>query len=85
MATHGEVAYVIAEGRADAGMAIATVAHNYDLGFRSLGREPYDLVVTSDGWDEPQVQGLMRWLAMQGRRTRSLDWGGIRRRGTGQG
>ena len=84
VSTHGEAAQAIAEGRADAGIAIATVAHNYDLGFRSLAWEPYDLVLTSDIWEMPQVQGLIKWLALPGTQYAIHDLGGYRIGSTGQ-
>jgi putative molybdopterin biosynthesis protein len=84
VATHGEVAQAIAEGRADAGVAIATVALNFDLGFASLTWEPYDLVLTSDGWDATQAQGLIKWLALRGTKDAISRLGGYRVGQTGQ-
>ena len=84
VATHGKAAQAIAEGRADAGIAIATVAHNYDLGFRSLAWEPYDLVLTSDIWEMPQVQGLIKWLALPATQYAIHELGGYRIGSTGQ-
>jgi putative molybdopterin biosynthesis protein len=82
--THGEVAQAIAEGRADAGVAIATVAHNYGLGFVPLTWEPYDLVVTSETWELPPVQGLAKWLASPGTQYAIQELGGYRTGNTGQ-
>jgi molybdate-binding protein/DNA-binding transcriptional regulator YhcF (GntR family) len=84
VATHGEVAQMIAEGRADAGVAIATVAYNYGLGFVSLTWEPYDLVLTSETWELPPVQGLVKWLALPGTQYAIHELGGYRTGNTGQ-
>jgi putative molybdopterin biosynthesis protein len=84
VATHGEVAQVIAEGRADVGLAIATVAHNYDLGFVSLTWEPYDLVLKSETWELTSVQGLVKWLALPGTQYAIHELGGYRTANTGQ-
>jgi putative molybdopterin biosynthesis protein len=81
--THGEVAQKIAEGRADAGLAIATVAHNYELGFVSLTWEPYDLVVTADKWDSTDVRGLLTWLRLPGTKNAIHRLGGYRTTQTG--
>jgi putative molybdopterin biosynthesis protein len=43
--THGAVAVAVAQGRADWGVAIDTVAHGYGLGFLPLQAEHYDFVV----------------------------------------
>jgi molybdate-binding protein/DNA-binding transcriptional regulator YhcF (GntR family) len=64
--SHGDVAQAVAQGRADAGLAIETVAYNYGLGFAALVWESYDLVLTSEIWELPAVQGLIRWLKLPG-------------------
>ncbi len=74
--THGDVAQAVAEGGADVGLAIGAVASNYGLEFVPLQWEPYDLVVTSDVWDEPAVQGLVRWLKLPSSRAMFAVMGG---------
>jgi molybdate-binding protein/DNA-binding transcriptional regulator YhcF (GntR family) len=74
--THGDVAQAVAEGEADVGLAIGAVASNYGLEFVPLQWEPYDLVVTSDVWDEPAVQGLVRWLKLPSSRAMFAVMGG---------
>lgn len=56
--TESDVAAAVAEGRADAGLAIAAVAKQYRLGFVPLVTERYDLVVWRRSAFEPAVQAL---------------------------
>ncbi len=51
--THNAVAAAIVQGRADWGVAIVTVAHQYGLGFLPLQAEQYDFVVPRDRLDRP--------------------------------
>lgn len=57
--TESDVAAAVAEGRADAGIAIAAVARQYRLGFVPLVEERYDLVVWRRAAFEPAVQALL--------------------------
>jgi putative molybdopterin biosynthesis protein len=63
-ATHGEVVQAVAEGRADAGLAIHPGALDFNLNAVHMAWEPYDLVVTAETFETPAVQGLMHWLAL---------------------
>ncbi len=60
--THAEVAAAVAEGRADAGLAIEAAALAYGLGFVPLTTEPYDLVIPAEVWETESVQALAEWL-----------------------
>lgn len=54
--THTEVASLIAQGLADAGMGIHSAAKMYDLDFIPVCNEQYDLLIPDYAWDNPMVQ-----------------------------
>jgi putative molybdopterin biosynthesis protein len=54
--SHNAVALAIAQGRADWGLTIQTVAHQYDLGFIPVQDEHYDFVVPLSRAHRPAVQ-----------------------------
>ena len=56
-----DVGMAILDGGADAGMAVASVAHSLKLGFVPLWRERYDLVVDRRAYFEPAVQALLNF------------------------
>ncbi len=60
--SHGAVAAAVAQGRADWGVAIATVATRYGLGFVPLQDERYDLLVPTARLLRAPVQRLMELL-----------------------
>ena len=60
--THNAVAAAVAQGRADWGVTIDTVARRADLGFIPLQREQYDFVVPSARADRPAVQAFRALL-----------------------
>jgi putative molybdopterin biosynthesis protein len=62
MRTHAEVARAVADGRADAGLAIESSARLYGLDFIPLTLESYDLVIPCETWDNPLVQALLEIL-----------------------
>jgi putative molybdopterin biosynthesis protein len=53
--THNAVAAAVAQGRADWGVAIRTVAHLYGLGFLPLQNEHYDFVIPSNRMQQAPV------------------------------
>lgn len=57
--TEADVATAVAEGKADAGIAIEAVARQYRLGFVPLIKERYDLVIWRRAFFEPAVQRLL--------------------------
>lgn len=57
--TEADVAAAVAEGKADAGLAIEAVARQYRLGFVPLIQERYDLVIWRRSVFEPPVQKLL--------------------------
>jgi putative molybdopterin biosynthesis protein len=61
--SHNAVAVAIAQGRADWGLTIASVASQYDLGFIPVQDEHYDFVVPKPRLERPAVQRLRELLA----------------------
>jgi len=60
--SHNAVAVAVAQGRADWGVAIETVAREYGLGFLPLQAEQYDFVVPKSRLDRPAVQRFIALL-----------------------
>jgi putative molybdopterin biosynthesis protein len=60
--SHNAVVAAVAQGRADWGVAISTVAANVKLGFLPLREERYDFVVPPSRWDRPAVQAFRALL-----------------------
>ncbi len=61
--SHFAVAAAVAQGRADWGVAIETVARHSGLHFRPLRAECYDFAVPVSRWERPALQALRRLLA----------------------
>jgi putative molybdopterin biosynthesis protein len=61
--SHNAVATAVAQGRADWGVAIDTVAAMYGLGFIPLLEEHYDFVVPSARLGRPAVARFVALLA----------------------
>lgn len=61
--SHNAVAAAVAQGRADWGLAIETVAADYGLGFLPLQPEHYDFVMPAGRLDRPAVQAFVALLA----------------------
>jgi len=60
--SHYAVAAAVAQGRADWGVTIETVARQSGLAFRALQDEHYDFVVPEGRWERPAVRALRRLL-----------------------
>jgi putative molybdopterin biosynthesis protein len=60
--SHNAVAAAIAQNRADWGVAIATVARMYGLGFLSIAPEHYDFLLADSRRDRPAVQAFLSAL-----------------------
>jgi putative molybdopterin biosynthesis protein len=60
--THNATAVAVVQGRADWGVAIATVAQQYGLGFLPLQAEQYDFVIPRDRLDRPPVRRFCELL-----------------------
>jgi putative molybdopterin biosynthesis protein len=61
--SHNAVAAAVAQGRADWGVAIATVAADSELGFLPLQDERYDFVVPRARLERPGVRAFREVLA----------------------
>jgi putative molybdopterin biosynthesis protein len=60
--SHNAVAAAVAQGRADWGIAIETVARLYGLEFLSLAPEEYDFLLRESRRDRPAVQAFLAAL-----------------------
>ncbi len=54
-----DLGLAVMEGKADAGLAVASAAHQYRLDFVPLHRERYDLVIRRRDYFEAPVQALL--------------------------
>jgi putative molybdopterin biosynthesis protein len=61
--SHNAVAAAVAQGRADWGIAIATVARLYGLDFLPIGPEHYDFLLVESRRGRPAVQAFLAALA----------------------
>jgi putative molybdopterin biosynthesis protein len=73
--SHNAVATAVAQGRADWGMAIDTVAQQYGLGFIAVQEEHYDFVVPRRRWDRPAVAAFRELLQEPGVRAHLRELG----------
>lgn len=74
--TEADVAAAVADGRADAGLAIEAVAQQYRLGFVPLVEERYDLVIWRRSVFEPAVQKLLAFGRSDAFKARATQLGG---------
>ena len=74
--TEADVALHVLEGRADAGLAVETVARMHRLDFIPLFRERYDLLVWRREYFEPPMQRLLAFCASAAFRQRATEIGG---------
>jgi putative molybdopterin biosynthesis protein len=68
--SHNAVAAAVAQGRADWGIAIETVAHQYRLGFLPIAPEHYDFLLVESRRDRPAVQAFLAVLKDEAVRAR---------------
>jgi len=61
--SHFAVAAAVAQGRADWGVTIETVARQAGLRFQPLQAEYYDFAIPADRWDRPAIRALRELLA----------------------
>jgi len=81
--SESDLALAIAEGKADAGLAVRAVARQFGLGFLPLARERYDLVMRRRDFFEPPVQALFAFARGERFRTRAEEMGGYDTSGLG--
>ena len=74
--SEADVALAVAEGKADAGFAVETVARQFRLGFVPLFRERYDLAVWRRDYFEPPLQKLLAFCRTPGFAQRAAELGG---------
>lgn len=72
---HNAVAAAVAQGRADWGVAIESVAHTAGLGFLPYQEERYDFVVPRTRRDRPAVQSFIALLRDEATQHRLLEFG----------
>ena len=81
--SEADVALAIAEGKADAGFAVETVARQFRLGFVPLFRERYDLAIWRRDYFEPPLQKLLSFCRTAAFQTRAEELGGYEVAGLG--
>ena len=81
--TEADVAQHVLEGRADAGLAVETVARMHRLDFIPLFRERYDLLVWRREFFEAPMQRLLAFCAGAAFRRRATEIGGYDLSGLG--
>lgn len=74
--SEADVALAVADGKADAGLAIETVARQYRLDFLPLFRERYDLAVWRRDWFEPPLRKLISFARTPAFAERAAELGG---------
>ena len=81
--SEADVALAVADGKADAGLAVETVARQYRLDFLPLFRERYDLAVWRRDWFEPPLQKLKSFAGTPAFAERAAELGGYDIEGLG--
>lgn len=84
VATHTELALLIASGRADAGLGIEAAALACGLDFVPLTRQRYDLVIPAENWERTPIPSLADWLASPQALSLIADLGGYDTEETGK-
>jgi excisionase family DNA binding protein len=78
-----DIALAVSEGRADVGLAVATVAQGLRLNFVPLHQERFDLVVERWAYFEPAFQSLLALTRASDFRDRADGFGGYDIKGLG--
>ena len=81
--SEADVAMAVAEGKADAGLAVETVARQHRLDFVPLFRERYDLAVWRRDYFEPPMQKLLSFCREAAFARRAQELGGYDVGGSG--
>ncbi len=74
--SEADLALAVAEGKADAGLGVETVARQHRLGFVPLFRERYDLAVWRRDYFEPPLQKLLAFSREAAFARRAEELGG---------
>src|SRR4029453_13517543 len=72
---HNAVAAAVAQGRADWGLAIESVARGLELGFHAYQEEQYDFVVSKLRQTRPAVQAFMALLSEEATQQKLVELG----------
>jgi putative molybdopterin biosynthesis protein len=76
--SHHAVAAAVAQGRADWGITIETIARDAGLRFRPLREEHYDFAIAAARWDRPALEAFRHALEPGGALRRELARHGFR-------
>ena len=79
-----DLGFAVLEGKADAGLAVANVAHNYRLDFLQLHRERYDLLIRRRDYFEAPVQKLLAFTRSGAFAARAVEMSGYDCSGLGR-
>ncbi len=71
-----DLGLAVQEGKADAGLAVQSVAQQYKLEFLSLHRERYDLLLRRRDYFEAPVQKLLAFAASDAFKAKAADMAG---------
>lgn len=74
--SEADVALAVAEGKADAGLGLASLAQQYRLGFVPLLRERFDLAVLRRAYFEPPFQRFMAFCGSLAFQVKADELGG---------
>lgn len=74
--THTDVALMVAEGKADCGLAVRAVATQLSLDFVPLAWERFDLVIRRWDYFEPPIQRLLAFARSSALTARAQELGG---------
>ena len=74
--TETDLAAAIAEGKADCGLAIETVARQFRLDFIPLHQERFDLAMRRRDYFEPPIQALLGFARTPAFQLRAQEFGG---------
>jgi putative molybdopterin biosynthesis protein len=74
--THLAVAAAVAAGRADCGLGVLAAARAFGLGFVPVAKEPYDLVLLKDSFEDELLQPLWSLLSSSEFQRAVTDLGG---------
>ena len=82
--SEADVALAVADGKADAGFAVETVARQFRLNFVPLFRERYDIAVWRRDYFEPPLQKLLGFGRTPAFAQRAAELGGYEVAGPGR-
>ena len=71
--SEGDLALMIADDKANAGIAIAAVARQHRLDFVPLAEEAFDLAIRRHDFFEPQIQALLAFARSEALRDRAAE------------